>query len=101
MWAHFIPKPSWIEWLDWPEVAPGILLLHLHKHEQQTRIAKRFRDMLQLNAGAYRLREALAMNALEEILLWCDLANPIVRPLDSTDEFAMGWILSANISLKP
>ena len=76
LWAHFIPRPAWMEWLDWPEVAPGILLLHLHQHEQQPRIVQRFREMLQLNAGAFRLREALAMNALEEIILWCDLANP-------------------------
>jgi AraC family transcriptional regulator of arabinose operon len=76
LWAHFIPRPAWLEWLDWPEAAPGILLLALHGHEFQTRIARRFQDVVRLNAGPSPSREAFAMNALEEVLLWCDLANP-------------------------
>lgn len=76
LWAHFVPRPIWIEYLDWPEAAPGILRLHLKDHEQQSHIVKRFRDMLQLNASPSPLREALAMNALEEVLLRCALASP-------------------------
>ena len=76
LWAHFIPRPSCMEWLDWPEIAPRILLLHLNKYEQQDRIIKRFREMLRLNTTAYRQRETLAMNGMEEILLRCNLANP-------------------------
>lgn len=76
LWAHFIPRPEWLEWLDWPEAAPGLMSLRLTGHAQQGRILRRFRDMLRLNVSPHRLREALAMNALEEILLWCDLANP-------------------------
>jgi AraC family transcriptional regulator of arabinose operon len=76
LWAHFIPRTAWLEWLEWPEAAPGILLLQLAGQNHQSRIVRRFRDMLRLNASAHRQREALAMNALEEILLWCDLSNP-------------------------
>lgn len=76
LWAHFIPRPSWLEWLDWPEPAPGIMRLHLQDHAQQARIVARFQEMLHLNSGPFRLREALALNALEEILLWCALINP-------------------------
>lgn len=76
LWAHFIPRPGWLPWLDWPEVAPGILHLALRGHESATRLAGRFRDLVRLNAGPSRQREALALNALEEMLLWCDLANP-------------------------
>ena len=76
LWAHFIPRPDWREILDWPEVAPGILHLQLKGHEQQTRIERRYQEMLQINASPSPQREALAMNALEEILLRCALANP-------------------------
>jgi len=76
LWAHFIPRPGWLAWLDWPAVAPGILHLALRGHESAARVARRFRDVVRLNAGPSRRREALALNALEEILLWCDLANP-------------------------
>ncbi|MDB6126118.1 MAG: Arabinose operon transcriptional regulator AraC [Verrucomicrobia bacterium] len=76
LWAHFLPRPGWMPWLDWPEVAPGILHLPLRGHEISPRIARRFRDVVRLNAGPSRQRESLALNALEEILLWCDLANP-------------------------
>jgi AraC family transcriptional regulator of arabinose operon len=76
LWAHFIPRPGWLPFLDWPEVAPGILHLALRDHEAGPRVAQRFRDVVRLNAGPSRQREALAQNALEEILLWADLANP-------------------------
>jgi AraC family transcriptional regulator of arabinose operon len=76
LWAHFIPRPGWLSWLDWPAVAPGILHLPLRGHESAPRVARRCRDVVRLNAGPSRRREALALNALEEILLWCDLANP-------------------------
>jgi AraC family transcriptional regulator of arabinose operon len=76
LWAHFIPRPGWLPWLDWPEVAPGIHHLALRGHETAPRVARRFRDVIRLNTGPSRQREALALNALEEILLWCDLANP-------------------------
>lgn len=76
LWAHFIPRPTWLEWLDWPEAAPGLLHLSLGQHELRPRIARRLRDAIALNAGPSPLHEQLALNALEEVLLWCDLANP-------------------------
>lgn len=76
LWAHFLPRPAWLPLLDWPEVAPGLHQLALRGHELDDRIARRFRDVVRLNAGPSRQREALALNALEEILLWCDLVNP-------------------------
>lgn len=76
LWAHFIPRPGWMELLEWPELAPGVLHLPLARHSGRERIVRRFHEVLQLNAGPSRLREPLAMNALEEVLLWCDLANP-------------------------
>lgn len=76
IWAHFIPRSDWRPWLEWPELAPGLRGLSLDQHEQQARIIRRFRSLLRLATGPLRLREPLAMNALEEILLRCDLGNP-------------------------
>jgi len=76
LWAHFIPRPAWLEFLDWPESAPGLRHLPLAGQAAQARIVRRLRDVIRLNAGPSGLREPLAMNALEEVLLRCDLANP-------------------------
>lgn len=76
LWAHFLPRAHWLGWLTWPEAAPGIFHLSLRDHELEARIARRFRDVIRLNAGPGRLREALALNALEEVLLWCAEASP-------------------------
>src|SRR4051794_34210140 len=29
LWAHFLPRPHWLEWLGWPEAAPGLGVLSL------------------------------------------------------------------------
>jgi len=76
LWAHCFPRPAWLPLLEWPEIAPGLMHLPLRGHESAARITRRFRDVIRLNAGPSRQREALALNALEEILLWCDVANP-------------------------
>lgn len=94
LWAHFVPKPDWLGQLDWPEVAPGILCLRLKDHEQHPKIVRRYRDMLRINATPSPLREALAMNALEEILLRCSLANPkhAAAHVDSRIRHALDFI---------
>ena len=75
-WAHFIPRADWLEWLDWPEAGPGLLRLDLRGSGHRQRIERRFGDVVRLWASAHRRREALATNALEEVLLWCDSINP-------------------------
>ena len=75
-WAHFIPRPTWLEWLKWPEAAPGLLHLPLAGDDSRYRVVRRFRELVRLNAGPSRLREPLALNALEEIVLRCEQANP-------------------------
>ncbi|MBK8856415.1 MAG: helix-turn-helix domain-containing protein [Opitutaceae bacterium] len=75
-WAHFIPRPAWLELLDWPEAAPGVMRLPLAGDDSRYRIVRRFRELVRLNSGPSRLREPLALNALEEILLRCEQANP-------------------------
>lgn len=75
-WAHFLPRPAWLEWLDWPEAAPGLLHLPLAGDDSRYRIVRRFRELVRINTGPSRLSEPLALNALEEIVLRCEQANP-------------------------
>jgi AraC family transcriptional regulator of arabinose operon len=75
-WAHFHPRPEWAPLLRLPEAAPGLGHLKLHDEELRMRIEARLFDMHRLARSSLRQSESLAMNALEEVLLWCDLINP-------------------------
>lgn len=73
LWVHFHPRAHWLEWLDWPTIAPGLMQLRLDHGEA----AERFHDVHRLLHSDLRQREAFAMNALEGLLLECDLMNPL------------------------
>lgn len=92
IWAHFQPRPHWLEWLAWPEPAPGILHLAL---EADTRAA--VEDALLLmdtrSRSAQPLRSALAMHALEEALLLCASTLPSVRRQDARVGAAMSYLV--------
>jgi AraC family transcriptional regulator of arabinose operon len=83
LWAHFQPRPAWHDWLRWPERWPGFLHLTLDDPGIRERVTCRLADAHalwsrgDLGGGAGGLREMLAMNALEEALLWCDTENPL------------------------
>ena len=104
LWAHFHPRPHWHEWLEWPKMAPGLMALPLQDPPMRRRIASRFAEAHRLASGAFRRREALGMNALEEVLLWCDTQNPLAEPswMDPRIRRAMDYLclhLQERISL--
>lgn len=72
LWVHFQPRAEWLGWLDWPEAARGLMHLHLAAPAP----AARFHAMHRLFQGELARREAFAMNALEALLLECDMHNP-------------------------
>ena len=73
VWAHFQPRSDWLDWLAWPAIAPGLLRLHI---EDGGRLAQQFADMHEVLNSPHPRHEALAMNALEAVLLGCDQHNP-------------------------
>jgi AraC family transcriptional regulator of arabinose operon len=75
-YAHFLPRPDWLPWLNWPEKSPGLMALTLKEPVLRRRIARRLQDMIRLNAGSPSRSRVFAQNALEEALLWCDSVNP-------------------------
>ncbi len=76
LWAHFHPRAHWHEWLHWPEASPGVMHLTLDELIVRQKITTRLRDAHKLATGGLRQRELFAMNALEEVLLWCHTQNP-------------------------
>ena len=68
-WAHFRPRPHWRAWLPWPEIAPGVGRLSLTGPVEMAVHAALDRMLLASRLGGAG-RDDLAMNALEEILIW-------------------------------
>jgi len=74
--AHFLPKPEWLPWLNWPEKSLGLMMLNLPEPTLRRRVILRLGDMVRVAAGSQARSQALGLNALEEVLLWCDSVNP-------------------------
>ncbi len=72
IWVHFHAPEPWLPLLSWPEAAPGSCLLHAGGDGLAGRIKRRLLEMESLARGSSPRRGWLAMNALEEVLLWCD-----------------------------
>lgn len=80
LWAHFLPRPHWLEWMRWPEEAPGLLRLSLGESGVgRPRVEDALWSMHRYATGGLSRRTDLAMNALEEALLWCEEANPLAE----------------------
>lgn len=75
LWAHFHPRTHWATYLQLPEVAPGLLRLHVREPERR-RVETRLAEVHALATGGRGRREDFAMNALEETLLVLDTLNP-------------------------
>jgi AraC family transcriptional regulator of arabinose operon len=71
LWAHFLPPTEWRAWLKWQSPAPGWGHLHVDNQHSCKQIVAHFKDTIQLTAGYRHHREALALNALEAVLLCC------------------------------
>jgi AraC family transcriptional regulator, arabinose operon regulatory protein len=81
-WAHFEPLPHWLELLQWPELAPGLLHLSLSEPSLRARVEKLLLESNRLFESGLPHAERLAQNALEAALLWCFLQNPARESLD-------------------
>jgi AraC family transcriptional regulator of arabinose operon len=68
-WAHFQPKPHWLPWLDWPECAPGTGRI-APGHGVGEHVTGALRRMLLASRLGGTHSTELAMNALEEALIW-------------------------------
>jgi AraC family transcriptional regulator, arabinose operon regulatory protein len=68
-WAHFEPRAHWRLWLRWPQVAPGTARLALHGPAESSVNSALGRMLAARRLGGADWQD-LAMNALEEALIW-------------------------------
>lgn len=68
-WAHFRPRAHWRPWLLWPRLAPGVGRVRLTGTTEAAVQAALERMLTASRLGGAGAAE-LAMNALEEALLW-------------------------------
>lgn len=80
--SHFHPRPEWQILLDWPQVAPGIGQLQLNA-ELQDRMQTPWAAIAYYSRSEQPRADLFGMNALEQVLLWCDTQNPRAVPLDA------------------
>lgn len=73
-WTHFQPRPDCLGWLQWPEIAPGLMHLHLGPPIREE-VRSALHQMDAAARGGGRRQEELAVNALERALLLCDSQN--------------------------
>lgn len=102
-WAHFLPRPHWQAWLLWPAQSPGLMTLSISGHALLQHAGRALQEAHRLASGAGRNRDAFAMNALENALLWCDMACPLPSAFDPRVQAAIDFLsehLSEPIGLK-
>ena len=75
VWVHWVPRTGVLEWLDWPEISPGLRHLHLPRELRGPVLKELTLADSVLRANPPR-GEFLALNALERALLFCSRANP-------------------------
>jgi len=76
LYAHFLPRTEWKDWLDWPEIGPGLMRLRLDEADVRQRVVLRLKEMVRSQFLSQARKPIFGLNALEEVLLWCDSINP-------------------------
>ena len=94
VWAHFHPRPHWLIWLDFPEIAPGLSRLSFEQSSEKETIREQFFQINRLAASHSHRSEDFAMNSLELLLLLCDRENPNKKEnsLDSRVSLALDFL---------
>lgn len=69
LWIYFIPRPYWTDWLRWDNKQGDIGRMKLPDNLHSKEMVQLFKEVISGNAVGASLPEALAMNALERIIL--------------------------------
>lgn len=69
LWAHFQPRVGWSEWLRLPAAGEGLYLSRLEDSRSRERVRRAFLGLVGDTLTGRGLREDLALNGLEEVLL--------------------------------
>lgn len=93
-WAHFQPRPHWRAWTRWPAVARGSGWLTLDAGEARKRFEIALVRMVKQQRSPHGYADELALNALEEALLWAQQATgkSAAARLDERVRVAMDYL---------
>jgi AraC family transcriptional regulator of arabinose operon len=101
LWTHFQARVQWLPLLSWPVIDRGMMRLRITDSTLDAKATDRFLQTHQLATGSLRGRDQFAMNALEEVLLWCDQSNLRDKPgVDSRVQEAIDYFIR-NLHEKP
>ncbi len=76
VWIYFIPRPYWVDWLHWDHTTQQIGRTLCPDVATLEGIKNAFSDVIHHNSDTAPLSEALAMNALEHLILRCFQLQP-------------------------
>ena len=76
LWTHFQPRPHWLAWLDWPQVAPGVGHIPLAPGNIRAAVRRHFFNTHQLAISPIPDAALLAMAAFEQALIFARQCNP-------------------------
>jgi AraC family transcriptional regulator of arabinose operon len=77
LWVYFRPRSYWIDWLNWQTSGCAIGQLSLPSKGKMEEVMTLFKDILTHSDSGGQLSEALAMNALEKLILHCQQLLPL------------------------
>lgn len=77
LWVYFIPRPYWLDWLKWDQNIHGIGKTQVSDPARLTQLRELFYEVIRYNSDVTPLSEALAMNALERLILACFQLQPV------------------------
>jgi AraC family transcriptional regulator of arabinose operon len=94
IWTHFRPRSDWLDLLDWPTIEPGVMRLTVREESPQRQIIEQFQRVHRSAMSAGALRDRIAMNALEALLLMAEQINPnqAAHTTDSRIRLAMDHV---------
>jgi AraC family transcriptional regulator of arabinose operon len=94
LWTHFRPRPDWLDLIDWPAHAPGLHGFSVTSAGSRHQLAQQFERTHHAALGSDPLRDRIAMNALECLLLLCHQLNPqwTIHAGDSRVREAMDYV---------
>ncbi|MFS2223686.1 arabinose operon transcriptional regulator AraC [Pantoea sp. B65] len=77
LWIYFLPRPYWLDWLRWDINHHGISRMVLPDAAASAAMKSLFSEVIHHHSHAETLSEAMAMNALERVILSCFKAQPV------------------------
>ncbi|MEO8205195.1 MAG: helix-turn-helix domain-containing protein [Chthoniobacterales bacterium] len=75
LWSHFYPKSHWALWLQWPEVAKGLRMIHLRDTRVLNNVSAAMRNAVRFGRQRLPGSSDFAANALELAILWINSVN--------------------------